>query len=89
MVIDPNVNSLYSAKYHTNGFLMKQLSVIRNFTVSGGEEVTQFSVLQRDKGGTARAWQVGKVLAPLVESGSSRKLQVVSSTTRSDFLDKA
>lgn len=50
--------------------------------------MTVLSAAER-QGDTERAWQVGKVLALVVESGSSRKLQVMSSTTRGDFLDKA
>lgn len=87
MVIDSNVNGLYSAKHHKNEILTKQLSVIRNFTVFGGEEVTVLSAAER-QGDTVRAWQLGKVLALVVGSGSSRKLQVMSSTTGGDFLDK-
>lgn len=55
MVIDLNVNSLYSAIYHTNGFITNQLSVIRTFTAAGSEEAT---VLQRDEV-TERDWQEG------------------------------
>lgn len=64
MLIDSNVNSLYSATYHTNGFITNQLSVIRTVTAAGSGEVT---VLQRDEV-TERDWQEG-VLALVAESG--------------------